>query len=432
MKILLIGTGGVGEAIAKITKKYDPNAEWMTKMVLANLNIEKANELASKLNDAERYPVEYLDATNKEAIKSLAKKYDIDVIMNCCDPTLNESIFDAALECDCNYVDMAMTLSIQHPTDPYNQSYIKLGDYQFAKGEEWKNKGKLALVGSGADPGMSDVFARYAEKHLFDEIEEIGVRDGGNLETEGHSVSFGFSIWTTIEECLNPPLIWEREKGWYAVEPFFEPEIFHFPEGIGDVEIVNVEHEEVSLIPRYIDKGLKKVTFKYGLGRDFIQALKYLQALNLDRKDIEIEVGGEKISPRSFVAKAAPNPATLGEKMTGKTCVGTWIKGKKDGLERQVYLYQATDNQEVMKRIGSQAVVTQTAYPTVIMLELLAKGIWSGAGVESPEAFDPDPFVERMEAYDFIGGLMEMESEYLQTIERDKIKEPLLKVVTAE
>ncbi len=425
MKVLLIGTGGVGEAIATIAHRRGSDSRWLTRMVLADYDLEKSQWVADKLGEPDRFIAERVDAKNKAEIIGLAKKYEVDLILNGCDPSFNINIFDAAYEYGCNYMDMAMSLSERHPEDPYHKTYVKLGDYQFERSQLWKDKGLLAIVGSGVEPGMADVFARYAEKHLFDEIVEIGIRDGNNLVVEGHDIAFGFSIWTTLEECLNPPVIWEKERGWYTTEPFSDPEVFYLPEGIGDVEMVNVEHEEVLLIPRYIDKGLQKVTFKFGLGEEFINALKNLQALNLDRVDMKIRVGDVRITPREFVARAAPDPNEIGHLMHGKTCAGTWIKGKKDGLMRQVYLYQVADNQDCMQRLNSQAVVAQTAFTPVIMMELLATGIWKSVGVCPPEAFDPDPFIALMDAYEFPGGLEEMESEYLDVQRRAQFKAPL-------
>lgn len=418
MKVLLIGVGGVGEAIAKMSKKKD----WLEQMVLANYTINRAREVQKKLGDDKKFPIEQIDAKDKDGIIALVKKYNIDLIMNGCDPSLNKSIFDAAYEAGCNYMDMAMTLSEVHPEDPYNKPYIKLGDYQFERSKMWEEKGILAIVGSGVEPGMADVFARYAADYLFDEIEEIGIRDGNNMTVEGYSVPFGFSIWTTIEECLNPPVIWERDRGWFTTEPFSEPEIFHLPEGIGPVEMVNVEHEEVLLIPKYIDKGLKRVTFKFGLGDEFITMLKNLKELGLHRTE-KIKVGDAYISPRDVVATSAPNPAKLGPKMVGKTCAGTWVKGKKDGRERQVYLYQVADNQECMKDFGSQAIVAQTAFPPVIMMELVAKGIWKGKGVCGPEAFDAVAFMKRMKEYKFPYGMIEMDSEYKEMSKETELVE---------
>jgi saccharopine dehydrogenase-like NADP-dependent oxidoreductase len=128
-------------------------------------------------------------------------------------------------------MDMAMTLSEPHPTDPYNKPYVKLGDYQFERSKVWEEKGLLALVGLGIEPGAVDVFTRYAQDYLFDEIDEVGIRDGANLEVRGYEFAPNFSIWTTIEECLNPPAIWEKGKGWFTTEPFSEPEIFEFLKG---------------------------------------------------------------------------------------------------------------------------------------------------------------------------------------------------------
>jgi saccharopine dehydrogenase-like NADP-dependent oxidoreductase len=282
---------------------------------------------------------------------------------------------------------------------------VKLGDYQFERAAAWEDKGLLALVGMGVEPGMADVFAQYANKHLFDRIDEIGVRDGANLTVEGYDFAPNFSIWTTIEECLNPPVVWEKDRGWFTTPTFSEPETFEFPEGIGPIECVNVEHEEVLLIPRWIDVG--RVTFKYGLGDEFINVLKVIELLGLDSTE-KIDVKGVRVAPRDVVAAALPDPAHLGDRMHGKTCAGTWVRGERNGEPREVYLYQVADNQECMRRYGVQAVVWQTAVSPVIAMELLHDGTWKGKGVLGPEAFDPDPFVAKMPEFDFSMGTMEM------------------------
>lgn len=394
MKVLLVGVGGVGEAIAVIAKSQP----WVKQVVLSDYNTERIKEVQGKLGDTQRFPAEWVDASHQEQIEELAKKYKVDLIMNACDPSFNVPIFEAAFNYGCNYMDMAMSLSEPHPTDPYQQCGVKLGDYQFERAEQWEKKGLLAILGLGVEPGMADVFARYAQDYLFDEIEEIGVRDGANLEVRGYEFAPNFSIWTTIEECLNPPVIWEADKGWYTTEPFSEPEVFEFPEGIGKIECVNVEHEEVLLVPRWIK--CKRVTFKYGLGDQFINVLKTLKMLGLDNKE-PIKVKDVWVAPRDVVAACLPDPAHLGDKMFGKTCAGTWVKGIKNGKPREVYIYQVADNEECMRRLGCQAVVAQTAFNPVIGWELLEHGIWKGAGVLGPEAFDPLPFMERMESYGF-------------------------------
>jgi saccharopine dehydrogenase (NAD+, L-lysine forming) len=376
----------------------------MELMVLADYSIERAREVQKKLGDDKRFPVEFIDAGNQENIEALAKKFDVDLIMNAVDPLFNKQIFDAAYNLGVTYMDMAMTLSELHPSDPFNKAGVKLGDYQFGKAGEWERKGLLALVGIGVEPGMVDVFARFAQDHLFDEIEELGVRDGANLEIEGFEFAPNFSIWTTIEECLNPPVIWEKQRGWFTTEPFSEPEVFEFPEGIGKIEVVNVEHEEVLLMPRWIKT--KRVTFKYGLGDQFIGVLKTLKMLGLDNKE-KIDVKGVQVAPRDVVAACLPDPAHLGDRMKGRTCAGLWVKGVKDGTPREIYLYQVADNEECMQTWGCQAVVAQTAFSAVIAMDLLEHKVWEGAGVLGPEAFKPEPFMEKMTEYGFPYGMRE-------------------------
>ncbi|MEJ5240690.1 MAG: saccharopine dehydrogenase C-terminal domain-containing protein [Anaerolineales bacterium] len=405
MKVLMIGVGGVGEAIAAIAKEHS----WVEKLVLADYDVERARRVQQKLGgDAARFPVEFVDARKQDMIEALARRHRVDLIMNAVDPVFNIPIFEAAYRVGVYYMDMAMSLSQPHPERPYELPGVKLGDYQFQRAELWERRGLLALVGMGVEPGVVDVFARYAQDYLFDEIEEIGIRDGNNLVIEGYPFAPTFSIWTTIEECLNPPIIWEAGRGWYTTEPFSEPEIFNFPEGIGPVEVVNVEHEEVLLIPRWV--RTRRVTFKYGLGSQFIQVLKTLHLLGLDKKE-PINVKGVMVAPRDVVAACLPNPAELGDRMHGKTCAGTWVKGTKDGAPYEVYIYQVLDNQESMRRWGTQAVVTQTAFGPVIAWEMLERGLWKGSGVLGPEAFDPVPFMERMADYGFPYGIQEMQAE---------------------
>ncbi|PWH13212.1 MAG: ATP-binding protein [Anaerolineae bacterium] len=404
MKVLLVGVGGVGEAIAQMAKRRS----WLEQMVLCDYNVKRAEEVQAKLGDPARFPVEFIDASQQKMVEDLARKYGVHLIMNAVDPLFNQPIFDAAFNVGCHYMDMAMTLSEPHPERPYELPGVKLGDYQFERARAWEEKGLLALVGIGVEPGMADVFARYAQDHLFDEIEEIGIRDGSNLEIEGYEFAPSFSIWTTIEECLNPPIIWEQGKGWYTTAPFSEPEVFEFPEGIGPVEVVNVEHEEVLLVPRWVKA--KRVTFKYGLGEKFINVLKTLHMLGLDKKE-KINVKGVWVAPRDVVAACLPDPAHLGDKMKGKTCAGTWVKGLKDGKPREVYMYQVADNEQCMKEWGCQAVVAQTAFSAVIAMDLLEHGLWKGVGVLGPEAFPPEPFMERMAEYGFPYAIREMRLE---------------------
>jgi saccharopine dehydrogenase (NAD+, L-lysine-forming) len=391
MRILVIGAGGVGTAVAAIASRRD----FFDRMVLADLSPDRARAAVAGRGD--RFAATAVDASDRAAIVELARAERADVILNACDPWLNPPIFEAAFDAGCTYLDMAMTLSRPHPERPYEEPGVMLGDEQFAVAAKWEQAGRLALVGIGVEPGLSDVFARYAQDHLFSEIEEVGVRDGANLAVDGYEFAPTFSIWTTIEECLNPPLIWEADRGFYTTQPFSEPEVFEFPEGIGPVECVNVEHEEVVLVPRHV--RARRVTFKYGLGDEFIDVLKTLQKLGLDSAR-PLRVKGVEVAPRDVVAAALPDPATLGDKMSGKTCAGTLVTGTgKDGRPRATYLYHVVDNERTMREDGAQAVVWQTAVNPVAAMELLAEGAWSGAGVLGPEAFDAVPFLDTLAAF---------------------------------
>jgi saccharopine dehydrogenase-like NADP-dependent oxidoreductase len=392
VKILVIGAGGVGAAVGAVARRRD----FFERLVFADVSEDRARAAAERTGD-ERFSGIALDASDEDAIAAAARAHEADAVLNAVDPRFNPPIFAAAFAAGCTYLDLAMTLSEPHPERPYEETGVKLGDAQLAQHERWQERGLLALVGMGVEPGLSDVFARYAADELFSELDEVGVRDGADLVVDGYVFAPTFSIWTTIEECLNPPVVWERERGWYTTEPFSEPEVFAFPEGIGPVECVNVEHEEVLLIPRYVD--CRRVTFKYGLGEEFIDVLKTLHKLGLDSKE-PVRVRGAEVAPRDVVAAALPDPATLGDRMRGKTCAGTFVTGTgKDGSPRATYLYHVLDNEHSMREWGHQAVVLQTALNPVAALELLAGGAWEGAGVLGPEAFPPQPFLDLLADY---------------------------------
>ncbi|MEU6215385.1 saccharopine dehydrogenase C-terminal domain-containing protein [Streptomyces sp. NPDC047023] len=407
MRVLLVGAGGVGTAITRIAARRD----FFDRFVVADYDLARAETAVAALGEAARgrFAARRVDASDEAAVAALLAAEGCDVLLNATDPRFVMPLFEAALTAGSHYLDMAMSLSRPHPSRPYDDCGVKLGDEQFARAQEWEKSGRLALVGMGVEPGLSDIFARYAADELFDEIEEIGIRDGANLTVEGYEFAPSFNIWTTIEECLNPPVVYERERGWFTTEPFSEPEVFDFPDGIGPVECVNVEHEEVLLVPRWVDA--RRVTFKYGLGEDFIGKLKTLHALGLDSTEPVAVRGADgapvRVSPRDVVAACLPDPATLGDRMMGKTCAGTWVKGSRDGRPREVYLYHVVDNQWSMREYGSQAVVWQTAVNPVVALELMAQGVWAQSGVLGPEAFAARPFLDLLTAYGSPWGMRE-------------------------
>jgi saccharopine dehydrogenase (NAD+, L-lysine-forming) len=401
MRVLVVGTGGVGAAFARIATRRS----FFERCALSDYDLSRPEGVVAGLDDG-RFSAHAIDASSKDAVAELIRQTRADAVLNAVDPLFNVPVFDACFEAGVTYLDMAMTLSEPHPSRPYEEVGVKLGDYQFERGAAWEDKRLLAVVGIGIEPGAADVFARHAADELFSEIDEIGVRDGANLVVEGFDFAPTFSIWTTIEECLNPPVIWEEGRGWFTTAPFSEPEVFDFPEGIGPVECVNVEHEEVLLVPRWI--ACRRVTFKYGLGDEFVEVLKTLHRLGLDSK-VPIPVKGVEVAPRDVVAAALPDPATLGERMTGKTCAGTLVTGiGTDGEPRRTFLYHVADNETTMREYGSQAVVWQTAINPAVALELLASGAWQGTGVLGPEAFPARPFLDKLAEYGAPHGVLEL------------------------
>ncbi len=408
MKALVIGAGGVGSAIANIAARRS----FISEMVIADRDLLRAQAAVNRLDD-KRFSAASVNAASVEEIATLIRSTTPDVVINAVDPRFVMPIFEACEIESVNYVDMAMSLSKAHPEDPLNKVGLMLGEEQFARDGLFKSKGIFALVGIGVEPGLSDVFARYASDNLFSRIDSAIVYDGSNLVVEGYDFAPTFSIWTTIEECLNPPLMWERGRGWYTTEPFSELETFDFPEGIGAVECVNVEHEEVALIPRKIDAG--KVAFKYGLGSHFIDILKTIHTLGLDRTE-PVTVQGVSVSPRQVLAALLPDPATLGSRMSGKTCAGVQVKGlDKSGNPKAVYIYNVVDNEFSMGEYGDQAVVWQTAINPLIALELVDRGDWKPSGVSGPEWFPAEPFLAMLETY---GTNWHIREESIDGIER--------------
>lgn len=404
MRILLIGAGGVGDAIAKVAAERS----FFEVMVVSDYDLTRAEKTIEWIRNrhgdevAAKFIPAKIDASNAANVVEMCRSHNITYAINAVEPKFLPTVFSAAYTAGVGYVDMAMSLSEPHESDPYNKPGIKLGDAQYALNDQWEKAGKLALVGMGVEPGLSNIFAKYAYDELFSQVDEISIKDGSNLVVKNEAgeeiFAPSFSIWTVIEECLNPPIIYEKSKGWYTTRPFSEPEIFEFPEGIGAVECVNVEHEEIPMLPRTMDVG--KVTFKYGLGSDFIDVLKTLHHLGIDAtKPVRVRSasGPVDVAPRDVLVAVLPDPAHIGPRMTGKACAGVLITGKdKAGKDRATYIYHVADNAETMAEYDSQCVVMQTAFNPVIALELIAEGKWSGVGVRAPEQFEPKPFLELM------------------------------------
>ena len=303
--MLVVGSGGVGSAIAAIAQRRS----FFDHMALADLDGDARSARGSG-------PRASQTASRRSASTPRIRgdrrarhgETGADVIVNACDPRLNPPIFDAAFDAGCTYLDMAMTLSEPHPERPYEQPGVMLGDEQFAAARALaRARACSPSSGMGVEPGLSDVFARYAADHLFSEIDEIGVRDGANLVVDGYAFAPTFSIWTTIEECLNPPLIWERDRGWYTTRAVLRAGGLRLPRGHrpGRVRQRRARGGRARSRAR-ID--CRRVTFKYGLGEEFIEVLRTLHLLGLDSKE-PVDVRGAAVAPRDLVAAVLPDPA---------------------------------------------------------------------------------------------------------------------------
>ncbi len=430
MRMLLVGAGGVGESIVKILKERDLQSKWLEKVIVSDYNFERALEVTNNLKDRKRFIPEKIDARSKENIINIIDKHNCDFVMDAVDPYMTNNVFDAAYEAGVDYSNMGTwTVPLDEPKFGYgleNSFSEWMADYNFKQHEKWKKKNITACICLGIDPGVVDVFAKFAAEHLFDELHEVHVKDGGNLSipsAKEDDIVFGFNVWTVMDEVLNPNVEWNKEKGFLVDKPFSGEEQFEMPAGVGTNKLVKIEHEETVLMPRYLDKyGLKKCSFKINLDENLVKALKVLDALNL-RSLNEVEVGNASVRPRDLVAKVAPQPKDIGDEMIGKMVVGVHCIGIKDGKKREIFMYQPFDNEYSMKKWGMQAVVAQTGFGAAIGIELIGKGIWKDPGVYSPEYFDPIPYLEIMDESGFEYSLVEMESEYKRELDREKMKE---------
>src|SRR5262245_1395609 len=354
MRILSVGAEGATAAFCTIANRRG----FVDAIVVADQDLERA-EQAIKTGD-DRFDAVQLESSDVDGLVGLIDRLGITHVVNT-DPDLVMPVFEAAFASGVDYLDLTMSRSSPHVAEPYAKSGVKLGDEQFAVDGAWIDAGRLALVGIGASPGLADVFARYAADHLFSEIAELSTRCAPAVLGDG-----------AVDRWLSPPVIWELDRGWFTTEPLSEPEMFAFPAGIGSLTCVNVEHEEVLLMPRWVEA--QRTTFKYGLGGQLVSSLQ--QARERGRADSELRSAGD-------------------EEGLDRSCVGVLVMGLgRDRRPRTTYLYHVVDSEWSMREYGHSCLSWQTAVNSVIALELLAREVWAGAGVLGPEAFDSVPFLE--------------------------------------
>lgn len=414
MRMMLVGAGAVGECILKTLKKRSADGSWLSYVLIADYDGKRAEEVRRHL-EAEpgnsgkgkengiAFACVQADAHDRKALVRLMREHRIDFVMDAASPFVSNCIFDAAYEAGADYASMG-TWSVPKENPAFGAgfegSYLEpMTKYNFDRHEDWKKKGQMACICLGIDPGVVNVFAKYAAEYLFDELLEVHIKDGGNLtppESEKNEILFGFNPWTVLDEVMNPNAEWDREKGFLIEDAFAGEEEFRMPEPFGLNRLVKVEHEEVVTLPRYLKKyGLRKASFKIALDENLLNALKVIDKLGL-RSLRPVEVDGVKVIPRDVVAACVPKPQNTGGDLTGGMCVGAHCIGIKDGRRKEYFIYQPFDNQDALRDFGMQAVVAQTGFGAALGIELIGRGIWRDAGVFSPEYFPSRPFMELM------------------------------------
>lgn len=419
MRLLLIGCGGVGEIIARVLTERSQNSDWLEALIVTDYDASKVDQTLKQI-EGKGLEVKgiVLDASNQDAIVATLKEHRCDCLFDASPPYLANVLFDAAYEAKVHFLNMGTwsvpDTEIKDVKDAKKAYKEFMTDYNFNRDAQWRDIDKTALICVGIDPGVVNVFAKFAAKHLFDKITEIHVKDGCNISSVNNAdeISFGFNVWTVLDECLNTSVIWTKEEGFIGHPAFSGEETFDFPEEVGPLKLYQIEHEEVVLIPKYLEKyGLEKCTYKIALDDGLIGALKVIEQLGL-RSLEEREINGMLIKPRDMIAALLPQPNEINQDHLGKMCVGIHCKGLKDGLSREVFIYQTYDQQTAWERYQSQAIVTQTAIGAAIATELVGTGRWRQAGVNGPEAFDPEAFIELMDQYDYAYNMIEMNSAY--------------------
>jgi saccharopine dehydrogenase (NAD+, L-lysine-forming) len=380
VKVLVLGAGAVGTVSAL---KFAKEAV-LEKLVIADTVFARASHLADRLNNPKVSAIS-LDAGDRAAVAQAIRQTGTTLVLNAALPATNLDVMRACLDAGCDYIDLASA-----GTDADG---IPKMDDQFALDAEFKAAGRLAILGMGADPGTTNVYAAYAAKHLLDVVTELRVRDGDNSVCQGYDGFIAaFSPWVMIDECLCKAVSY-RGGRFHLEEPLTGLEQFDFPE-LGVLNCYYVDHEESKTLPRFFPSA-RTIDFKLCMDDVTVETLRVMKRLGLSSKN-RVRVGDLSVVPRDLVVSLLPQPKDLAGRMRGKTCVGTLVKGFKNGEPRAYYIYNVSDHEVVYRSLGVQATAYQTGIPPVIAARLLVEGAWRGTGVMSPEQFDPDPFLEAL------------------------------------
>ncbi len=397
-KVLIIGAGGVGRVVLH---KCVQNRDLFSDITLASRRLASCEAYKEEIKD--RYGVEIdiaeVDADSVEALVALIEKVKPEIVLNIALPYQDLTIMEACLRTKTHYLD---TANYEHP-DTAKFEYKE----QWAYHDRYKDAGIMALLGSGFDPGVTNLFCAYAQKHYFDEIETIDILDcnGGD---HGYPFATNFNPEINLREVSAKGRYW-KEGRWIETEPMEIKMVWNYPE-IGERDSYLLYHEEMESLVKHI-KGLKRIRFFMTFGESYLTHMKCLENVGMLGIE-EVEHDGCKIVPIQFLKTLLPDPSTLGARTKGKTNIGIVAHGIKNGEPRTIYIYNVCDHQEAFRETNSQAVSYTTGVPAMIGAKMILEGKWKGSGVFNIEEFDPDPFMEELNRQGLPWVVKELESEY--------------------
>ena len=378
-QVLIIGAGGVGQVV---THKCAQAADVFTAITLASRAESKCRNIAAQID----YPVKtaQVDADNVPELVALINREKPGLVINVALPYQDLTIMDACLSTGVDYLDTAN----YEPRDTAKFEY----SWQWAYHDRFRKKGIMALLGSGFDPGVTNVFTALAARNYLDEVQEIDIIDA-NAGNHGQPFATNFNPEINIREVTAPCRHWENGR-WVESSPLSTRRSFDFPEGIGPMNIYRMYHEEMESLVKHFP-SIKKAQFWMTFSDNYLKHLEVLQNVGMTRID-EVEFGGQKIVPLQFLKAVLPDPASLGPLTKGRTCIGVVACGLKDGKRRQVYIYNICDHEECYKEVRSQAISYTTGVPAVVGAVMMLTGKWHKPGVWNMEQFAPEPFLERL------------------------------------
>lgn len=382
-KVLIIGAGGVGHVVAH---KCAQVPEVFSEIMLASRTKSKCDAIAASVKERTGRTIQTaaLDADNVAETVALIKSFQPKLVLNVALPYQDLALMDACLETGVDYLDTAN----YEPLDEAKFEY----KWQWAYQDRFKEKGLMALLGSGFDPGVTNVYCAYAQKHLFDEIHELDIIDC-NAGDHGQPFATNFNPEINIREITQRGRYWERGE-WVETDPLSWRMSYDFPEGIGPKDCYLMYHEELESLVQNI-RGLKRARFWMTFSQNYLNHLKVLE--NIGMTSIEpVDYKGQKIVPLQFLKAVLPEPGSLGPLTKGRTCIGCVMKGVKDGKERKAYIYNICSHEEAYREVGSQAISYTTGVPAMIGAMMMLTGKWRGEGVFNMEQLDPDPFMEKL------------------------------------